>query len=91
MVLMDSNGRGVTPDTVKVHIREEEKEKWEIQVAQVFTLKEAWDGLRKGNMRVDGARVVVDCIMNDVRSRGGDGEVEECDWGGGRGGGDSCV
>ena len=72
-MLTDSNGRGVTPDTIKNHGSEEEKERWEIQVVQVLTLREAWDRLRRGDIRVDGARVVVDCVMNDVlgtRKRG---------------------
>ena len=54
-------------NTIKNHVseEEEEEERWEIQVVQVFT-KEAWDSLKRGNIRVDGAKVVVDCMTNDV-------------------------
>ena len=36
-------------------------------MVQVYTLEEARDRLRRGDIRVDGARVVVDCMTNDVR------------------------
>ena len=61
---------------------------------QVFTLKEAWDRLRKEDIRMDRAMVVVDCITNDVQGTklqrrvepGGGGEqAEECDQGDGTG------
>ena len=65
VVLTDSNGRGVTFNTIITHVRGKE---WEVQV---YTLEEARDRLRRGDIRVDGARVVVDCVTNDVRGKNG--------------------
>ena len=67
VVMCDSNGKGVTPDTIGNHIRREERWKWEVQVEQVFTLWGVRDKVRRGEIRVEGARVVVDCMTNDVR------------------------
>ena len=67
VVLTDSNGRGVMPDTIGDFLGGEEREKWEIQVVQAFTLREALERLRRRDIGVEGARVVVDCITNDVR------------------------
>ena len=53
------------PDTIGDLLGGEERERWEIQV-QVFTLREAWDRLRREDIRLDGIRVVVDCITNEV-------------------------
>ena len=75
MVLMDSNGRGVMPDTIGDLLGGEERERWEIQV-QVFTLREAWDRLGREDIRLDGVRVVVDCITNEVRETRLQGWVE---------------
>ena len=77
MVLTDSNGRGVTPDIIGDFLGGEEREKWEIQVVQAFTLREAWVRLRRGDIGVEGARVVVDCVTNDVQGRVEPGEVAE--------------
>ena len=76
VVLMDSNGRGVTPDTIGDFLGGEEREKWEIQVVQAFTLREAWERLRRGDIGVEGARVVVDCVTNYVRGTRRQGRVE---------------
>ena len=76
VVLTDSNGRGVTSDTIMTHVRGEAKEKWEVQVERVYTLEEARDRVRRGDIRVDGARVVVDCVTNDVRGTRRRGKAE---------------
>ena len=75
MVLMDSNGRGVMPDTIGDLLGGEERERWEIQV-QVFTLREAWDRLGREDIRLDEFKVVVDCITNEVRGTRLQGWVE---------------
>ena len=75
MVLTDSNGRGVTSDTIMSHVRGEAKE-WEVQVERVYTLEEARDRVRRGDIRVEGARVVVDCVTNDVRGTRRRGQAE---------------
>ena len=67
VVMVDSNGKGVTPDTIRNHIHREERREWEVQVEQVFRLEEARDKVRRGEIRVGGAKVVVDCMTNDVR------------------------
>ena len=65
--MTDSNGRGTTQDTIMNHMTREERKEWEVQVVEVFTLVEARAKLRRGEIRVEGARVVVDCLTNDVR------------------------
>ena len=75
VVLTDSNGRGVTSDTIMSHVRGEAKE-WEVQVERVYTLEEARDRVRRGDIRVEGARVVVDCVTNDVRGTRRRGQAE---------------
>ena len=57
VVLTDSNGRGVTSDTIKIHISVEE-ERWEIQVVQGRghgRAEEGGGGGGKGEEEVRGA------------------------------------
>ena len=65
--MVDSNGKGVTPNTIRNHMHREERREWEVQVEQVFRLEEARDKVRRGEIRVRGAKVVLDCMTNDVR------------------------
>jgi hypothetical protein len=77
--MVDCNGRGVTPETIGNHIWREERKEWEVQVEQVFRLEEARDKVRRGEIRVEGAKVVVDCMTNDVRGTRAQRPAEKLD------------
>ena len=66
-LLVDSNGRGATPDSIRNHIPREERGKYkDITVQVAYTTDEA---VRRVGEDIDvrNAVVVVDCLTNDVR------------------------
>jgi hypothetical protein len=71
LILTDSNGAGVTEDTVKRHMPKEKRQKCRIRVVTTYTLFEAFDKIRDGKIKVEGARVVLDVTTNDIRGTRG--------------------
>ena len=70
IVITDSNGRGATSDSIKNHMPVEEREKYDITNAVAYTVDEAYDRVKRGDIDVSGAFVVVDNLTNDVRGAG---------------------
>ena len=67
IILTDSNGRGATENSIKEHIPRSRREEFEIAVVPTYTLEEAYYRVKRGEVDVNGAVVVIDCITNDVR------------------------
>ena len=67
VLLVDSNGRGVTEDTVKNHIPAWRRGKFTIRKETTYTMEEAYHRVGRGEVDVRGAVVVVDCLTNNVR------------------------
>jgi hypothetical protein len=66
LVLTDSNGAGVTQETVKNHIPTEKQKKYRIRVVTTYTLFEAFKKVWDERIKVEGARVIIDIMTNDV-------------------------
>jgi hypothetical protein len=71
VILTDSNGAGVTQETVRRHIPREKQQGRRIRVYTAYTLFEAFDKVRDGRIKVEGARVVIDVTTNDMRGTRG--------------------
>ena len=67
VVLTDSNGRGASHDSIMSHIPRERRGEMAIEVAVVYTLDEAHRRIDRGEIRVEGATVLVDSLTNNVR------------------------
>ena len=67
VILTDSNGREATQDSIKNHVPRERREELEIEVAVAYTLDEAYRRIDRGEIRIEGAVVLVDTLTNDVR------------------------
>ena len=67
VVIVDSNGRGATEDTIKSHIPKEERECYSIKVEVVYTLEEACLKVERRLIDVREALVVLDSLTNNVR------------------------
>jgi hypothetical protein len=67
VILTDSNGAGVTGDTVKRYVTKDKQRIGRIRVCTAYTLFEVFDKVQSGKMKVDGARVILDVTTNDVR------------------------
>ena len=67
VILTDSNGRGSTQDSIKNHVPRGKRNELEIEVAVVYTLDEAYRRIDHGEIRVEGAVVLIDTLTNDVR------------------------
>jgi hypothetical protein len=71
VILTDSNGAGVTGDTVKRYVTKDKQRIGRIRVCTAYTLFEVFDKVQSGKMKVDGARVILDVTTNDVRGTRG--------------------
>jgi hypothetical protein len=71
VVLTDSNGAGVTQETIRRHIPREKQSGCRIRVYTTYTLFEAFSKIKDGKIMVEGARIVVDVATNDVRGTRG--------------------
>ena len=67
VILTDSNGREATHDSIMSHVPRKRREEMEIEVTVAYTLDEAHRRIRRGEIRVEGATVLVDNLTNDVR------------------------
>ena len=67
IVLTDSNGRGATHETIMNHVPRGEREEMEVEVVVAYTLDEAYRRIDRGELRIQGAVVLVDNLTNDVR------------------------
>ena len=67
VILVDSNGREATPDLIKSHIPQEQRDNLDIKVEVAYTTEEACDRLERGQIDVRGAGVVIDNLTNDAR------------------------
>jgi hypothetical protein len=75
LILTDSNGAGVTEDTVKRHMPKEMWQKCRIRVVTTYILFEAFDRIRDGKIEVEGARVVLDVTTNNIRDTRGQAQM----------------
>jgi hypothetical protein len=66
-MLTNSNGRDMGLDNIKAHIPRLQKDKVDIRVEVVYTLKEAYDKLGRGSLIVEGESVLLDVSTNNVR------------------------
>ena len=60
-------GRDATRDSIMTHIPREERGRLEIEVIVAYTLDEAYRRIDRGELRLEGAVVVMDNLTNDVR------------------------
>ena len=68
VLLVDSNGRGATPDSIRNHIPREERQKYgNIKVHTAYTTDEALRRVGDNDIDVRNAIVVLDNLTNDVR------------------------
>ena len=67
VILTDSNGRGTTEDSIKNHVPREDKDKFRAEIEVTYTLDEAYRRVESQSIEVAGAKVIVDCLTNDVR------------------------
>ena len=67
IILVDSNGKDATEDTIKSHIPMEERSKYHIKVVTAFRLEDAYSRIREGEIDVKNAYVVIDNYTNNVR------------------------
>ena len=67
VVLTDSNGRGITTASVLRHMAREEQEKYDVELVTAYTLEEAIRRVERGEINIDGAKVIIDNLTNDVR------------------------
>ena len=71
VILTDSNGAGVTEDTLRRHIPRGKRCGNRIRVHTTYTLFEAFEKMRDGKIKVEGSRLVIDVATNDVRGTRG--------------------
>ena len=67
IILTDSNGREVTEERIRCHMPREDSEEVEVEVVVAYTLFEVCQKLRRGEIEVRGAVVILDVTTNDVR------------------------
>ena len=68
IIITDSNGRrGVTPSSVKYHMPEEDRDSFDISLVIAYRIGEAASLVEKGDLAIQGAVVIVDCLGNDAR------------------------
>ena len=69
MVVVDSNGRGATAETINSHIPREERDNYEIEVKIAYTLEEVSQKINnvEDPWDVRGAIVILDTLTNNVR------------------------
>ena len=68
VVLTDSNGGDATAESIKRHMPSNERESYDIEVIQTFTMAAAYDKIEDRSINVSGAYVVIDCLTNEVRT-----------------------
>ena len=69
VIITDSNGRnGVTPSSVKYHMPEEERDAYDISIVIAYRIEEAASKVEKGDLAIEGALVILDCLGNDARN-----------------------
>ena len=66
-VLTDSNGKGVTPESVRSHMPREERDKYDVQIIVAYRLEDAFHRIRRGEIEVKDCFVIIDNITNNVR------------------------
>ena len=71
LIITDSNGRGATTNAVLSHIPDNEKGGLNIDITTLYTIEEAYYRIKRGDVKVEGKIVVVDCVTNSIRGRGG--------------------
>ena len=68
IVFTDSNGRNATtPESIKYWMSEEEKENHEVTIVIAYRVEEAISLVKKGDLGIAGATVLIDCHNNDAR------------------------
>jgi hypothetical protein len=67
VILTDSNGAGVTQETVRCHIPRKMQCGCRIRIYTTYTLFEAFSRIKDGKIKMEGARIIVDVMRNDVR------------------------
>ena len=67
LILTDSNGRDSTPESVKAHMPREERDKYDIQIVVAYRLEDAFYQIRRKEIDVRGAYVVIDNITNNIK------------------------
>ena len=68
IVFTDSNGRdGTTPSSIKYHMPENKRDDYDVIKVVAYRIEDAKGIVEKGELSVDGAIVVLDCLGNDAR------------------------
>ena len=67
IVLTDSNGREATQDSIMNHVPRGKRGEMSIEVVVAYTLEEAYRRIDRGEIRTEGAVVLIDNLTNDVR------------------------
>ena len=67
IVFTDSNGRDSSADLIKCHMPLEERDKYDIEVVVAYRLEDAYERVRRGEVAVNGAYVVIDNITNSIK------------------------
>ena len=69
IIFTDSNGRnGVTASSVRYHMPEEDKEEYDINLVIAYRIGEAADIVDQGDLAINGATIILDCLSNDARN-----------------------
>ena len=66
-MLTDSNGREATHDSIMNHVPRGKRGELSIEVIVAYTLEEAYRRIDRGEIRMEGAVVLIDNLTNDVR------------------------
>ena len=67
LVVTDSNGKGATADSIRNHIVRERHEEFEIEVATMYRLEDAYERILYGRTDVADREVVLDNLTNNIR------------------------
>ena len=67
IVITDSNGERATQETIRNHIPQGQREKYEIRVVVAYRLEDAYDRVEEGSLNVENAYVIIDNVTNNIR------------------------
>ena len=68
VVIVDSNGRGASAESIKTHIPKEEQEGYEIEVKVAYTLEDLRAKMDHEGWDVKDAVTIVDTLTNNIRN-----------------------
>ena len=67
IILTDSNGRDATQESIRSHMPSEVKAKYDIEIVVAYRLEDAFHRIKRGEIKVRDAYVVIDNLTNNIR------------------------